>query len=148
MSSLSVGVREASRKSYRSWGEAQIARMFERYGVPFTYEQPAAVFDGERTRIWYPDFFLRGQGIFLEYRGREHDPAYDEGMARKEAVYTANGLTVLTVTPEVFRGNWPTRILDQVEEVQADRLASFRALRRQPAGNYRLGRWHGCERYP
>jgi hypothetical protein len=111
--------------------------MFERYGVPFTYEQPASVFDGERTRIWYPDFFLRGQGIFLEYRGREHDPVYDEGIARKEAVYAANGLTILTVTPNVFRGNWPTRILDQIEEILADRLALFRVARRQTIDNPR-----------
>lgn len=104
--------------------------MFERYGVPFHYEQPVAVNDRERTRIWYPDFFLCGQGLFLEYGGREHDPAYAQGLAHKQAVYAANGLTVLTVWPDMFRGNWPTRILDQIETTLSDRLAMFGLARR------------------
>jgi hypothetical protein len=137
MSSSPALAREASRNGYRSWGETQIARMFERYGIPFTYEQPVAVVDGEKTKIWYPDFHLRGQGVFLEYCGREHDPAYAEGVARKQCVYAANGVTALFVTPAEFRGDWPTRILDRVEEMLVERLASFRAARRQVSTAYR-----------
>ena len=129
MSSSPASAWEASRNGYRSWGETQIARMFERYRVPFNYEQPVAVVDGRKTRVWYPDFYLCGQGIFLEYCGRNHDPTYAEGVARKQAVYAANGLTALFVTPNQLAGNWPTRILDQIEVELADRLASFRAAR-------------------
>ena len=96
--------------------------MLNRYGIPYLYEHPVAVVDQGKTRIWYPDFQLRGQGILIEYCGRPYDPAYAEGMARKDAVYAANGLTALMLTPDLFRGDWPVRVLDQIENAQVERL--------------------------
>jgi hypothetical protein len=118
-------------EGFRSWGELQIARMLKRHGLGFQYEQPVAVVEHGKTRLWYPDFQLSGQGVLLEYCGRPHDPAYAEGMARKQAVYAANGLTVLMFTPDVFHGPWPTTMLDQIEGVLVGRLESFRAARRR-----------------
>jgi hypothetical protein len=117
---------------YRSWGEVQIARLLTRHGLAFQYEQPVAVSEHGRTRLWYPDFHLRGYGILIEYCGRPHDPAYAEGMACKRAAYAANGLTALMFTPDVFQGPWPGNMLDQVENVLAQRLASLRDARDRP----------------
>jgi hypothetical protein len=103
--------------------------MLDRYGIPYLYEHPLAVVDQGKTRIWYPDFHLCGQGILLEYRGRPDDRAYATGMVGKRAVCEANGLTALMFTPDVFEGDWPTQILDQVEGVLAQRLAAFRVAR-------------------
>lgn len=115
--------------AYRSWGETQIARMLDRYGLSFRYEQPAAVVDRGKARIWYPDFHLSDQGIFIEYCGRAHDPSYTEGIARKEAAYAENGITALMITPDVFRGPWPSTLLDQIDEVLTQRLTHFRDRR-------------------
>lgn len=117
-----------SYRPFRSWGETQIARMLDRHSITYLYEHPVAVIDDGKTRIWYPDFQLHGQGILIEYCGRYRDPHYAEGMARKRAVYAGNGLTALMYTPELFRGDWSRRVLDQIERVHADRLAPLQAL--------------------
>ena len=48
---------------------------------------------------------------------------------RKDTVYQANGLTALMFTPDLFQGNWPNRLLGQIEEVLGDRLRTFRDRR-------------------
>jgi hypothetical protein len=91
--------------------------MLTRYRIPFLYEHPVAVIDRGMTRVWYPDYQLCGYGMLIEYCGRPEDPAYAAGMAKKEAVYRANGLTALMLTPEDLRGDWPDRILGRIEGV-------------------------------
>lgn len=120
---------QASAIRFRSWGETQIARCLNHYGILYLYEHPLAVVDEGRTRIWYPDFQLCGYGMLIEYCGRLDDAAYAAGMAKKEAVYRANGLTTLMLTRDDLRGDWPTRILGQIEGALSDRLAAFRAAR-------------------
>jgi hypothetical protein len=120
---------ESPDKQFRSWGEAQIGRMLGRYTIPYLYEHPVAVVDDGKTRIWYPDFQLRGYGILIEYCGLPHDPHYAEGIARKETVYRDNGLTALMLTPDLFRGDWPARVLGQIETVLAERFSMLRSAR-------------------
>ena len=119
---------------YGSWGEEQIARCLDRYGVPFLYEHPLAVVDHGLTRIWYPDFQLRGDGMLIEYCGMPEKPGYAAGMARKAAVYRDNGFTAMMLTPDDLRGDWPGRILGRIEEVLADRVQSFWAGVAQSGG--------------
>ena len=129
MAASRTPTRGSQDERFRSWGETQIARMLHRYGIPYLYEHPVAVLDSGKTRIWYPDFQLRGQGILIEYCGRPHDPEYAEGMARKRAVYSTNGLTALMFTPDIFKGDWPAKILGRIEEVLTDRLETVRGAR-------------------
>lgn len=124
---------------YRSRGEVQIARMLVRHGLPFSYEQPIAVVDSGKTRIWYPDFQLRDQGIVIEYCGRTGDPAYSDGVAHKQAVYAANGLTALMITPDMFHGSWTDVILGYLESIAAERLEAIRAARRSLPDAVRIG---------
>lgn len=108
----------------------QIARMLERHGLPFEYEQPVAVLDDGKPRIWYPDFHLRDQGILFEYCGLTGDADYSNGVQHKQAVYAANGLTALLITPEIFRGCWPDLILGYLESIAAERLDTLCSARR------------------
>lgn len=116
-------------RNFRSWGESQIGRMLDRHGIPFQHEHPLAVVEVGRTRIWYPDFQLPGYGIIIEYFGRVHDPSYAEGMTRKQAVYQENGVSALTYTPDIFRGNWPDRILGDIEGVLSGRMKTFQEIK-------------------
>lgn len=127
---------------YRSRGEAQIARMLARHGLPFSYEQPIAVLDEGKTRIWYPDFQLRDQGIVIEYCGRTGDSAYSDGVAHKQAVYAANGLTALMITPEIFRGSWTDVILGYLESIATERLEATRAARHSQSSASQCGFSH------
>lgn len=124
-------------RQYRSWGEEQIARCLDRHGVPFLYEHPLAVVDHGLTRLWYPDFQLRNQGILIEYFGRTDDPDYAAGMGRKQAVYEANGLAAIPVTRDQLRGDWPGRLLGRIDRVLTERLVEWQSTRQ------RLGRWVG-----
>ena len=74
----------------------------------------------------------------IEYFGMTGDHAYAERMKRKQAVYEANSLAVLQLTADVFRGNWPQRVLSQSEEILVKRLEEFRAR----AGDFQSGRKH------
>lgn len=103
--------------------------MLERCGLPFTYEQPVAVLDDGKPRIWYPDFHLRDQGILIEYCGLTGNPDYSNGVQHKQAVYAGNGLTALLLTPDIFRGPWPDVVLGYLESVAAERLEAIRAAR-------------------
>lgn len=53
--------------------------------------------------------------------------AYAAGMARKAAVYWANGLTALMVRPDDLQGDGPIRILRRIEGVLDPRRAAFNA---------------------
>ena len=115
--------------AFRSWGEAQIGRMLDCHGIRYLHEHPLAVIDRGRPRIWYPDFQLPGYGIIMEYFGRVHDPSYAEGMIRKKRVYQENGVSALTYTPDIFHGNWPDRILGDIQGVLADRIKTFQEIK-------------------
>jgi len=117
-------------KHFRSWGETQIARMLDRYSIPYLYEHPLAVLDEGKTKIWYPDYQLCGYGVLIEYCGLPERPDYAAGMARKSAVYRENGLTALMITPDQLRGDWPGRILGEIEGILNERVAAFRGYRR------------------
>jgi hypothetical protein len=71
--------------------------------------------------------------LLIEYCGRCGDPAYASGIRKKEAVYRANGLATLFLTPESFRGDWPSRTLEQIEAILVERLTSFRTVRGRAA---------------
>ena len=121
--------RDYEKNQFKSWGETQIARLLERNKLPYFYEHPLAVVDDGKTRLWYVDFQLPSYGVIIEYFGRNNDPDYQAGLRKKEAVYKANGLDALPLTRDSLRGEWPTRILGQIEDILAERLDRFRAHR-------------------
>ncbi len=137
-----------SLNGFRSKGEVQIARLLERNGIRYLYEQPVAVVEDGKTRIWYPDFLLPDFGVLIEYCGRADDPDYAAGMVRKQGVYSQNGLAALFVLSEDLRGDWPNRILSQIESELAHRVHDFRdSVREAHAGRVRQERDRGLTTY-
>lgn len=111
--------------NFKSNGEVQIARLFDRNKVKYKYEHPVAVVDQGKTKIWYPDFYLPEYGMIVEYFGMAGDPSYDEQSRHKKKVYGYNGLEGLFLTRESLEGDWPDRIMGQIESVLQDRLDRF-----------------------
>lgn len=101
---------------YRSRGEAQVGRLLDRYGIPFFYEMPTVVLDGDRFRTWHPDFSLpHHNGLIVEYAGMPDVPEYMAGVRHKKEVYRENGLPAVFLYPEDLRGpNWPEKVVDQI----------------------------------
>ena len=83
---------------FKSRGEEQIARLFDRNNIAYCYEHPTAVVDRGKTRIWYPDFYLPEYGMIIEYFGVNGNEAYDKQARHKMEVYSVNGLEGLFLT--------------------------------------------------
>ena len=111
--------------AYRSKAEVQIARLLDREGIAFRYEHPLAVVDRERTRIWYPDFTLPEYGMIIEYFGMNDDPGYRRRAEHKMQVYQETGIEGVFLTEESFRGDWPARVVGQIEGILQGRLDRF-----------------------
>ena len=114
-------------EGFKSQGEEQIARLLDRNGIAYQYEYPLAVVDRGKVRIWYPDFQLSQYGMIIEYFGINGKKSYDEQARHKMAVYGQAGIEGLFLTEASFRGDWPGRILGQVEDILEKRLEDFRS---------------------
>jgi len=111
---------ESQVKGQKSEGERQIERLLRRCGLVYRYEHPLAVVERGKTRLWYPDFFLPEYGIIIEYAGL-NGKEYEAGLRYKKAVYEEMGIPAVFLSPESFRGYWPARLLEQIEEIEAGR---------------------------
>jgi hypothetical protein len=113
------------REGFKSRGEEQVARFLERHGIKYRYEHPLAVVDRGKTRIWYPDFQLPGYGLIIEYFGVNGDPGYDRRTQHKIEVYNQAGIEGLFLTKASFKGDWPNRLMSQIEGILKNRLDRF-----------------------
>ncbi len=120
--------------AYRSKAEVQIARLLDREGIAFRYEHPLAVVDRKRTRIWYPDFYLPEYGMIIEYFGMNDDPGYRERAEHKMQVYRETGIEGVFLTEESLRGDWPARVVGQIEGVLRERMDRFCRFRQRGVG--------------
>jgi len=113
------------RPAYKSKAEIQIARLLDRERIAFRYEHPLAVIDRNKTKIWYPDFSLSDYGMIIEYFGMNGDSGYRKQAEHKMQVYRQNGIEGVFLTEESFPGDWPAKIIGQIEGVLQGRLHRF-----------------------
>ena len=113
------------RTAYKSWGEEQIARLLDRNGIAHQYEYPAAVVDRGKVRIYYPDFRLPEYGMIVEYFGMNGNSDYNKQTKHKIEVYKQAGIDGLFLTRDSLRGDWPNKIIGQVEDILKQRLDRF-----------------------
>jgi len=112
-------------RGYTSKAEVQIARLLEKNNITYRYEQPVAVIDRGKTRLWYPDFYLPDYAVVIEYFGVNGDTSYDNRTKHKIEVYKKSGIEGLFLTEASLRGDWSERILGQIEEILRNRLDEF-----------------------
>jgi hypothetical protein len=120
---------------FKSEGERQIARLLERCGIDYRYEYPLAVVERGKLRILYPDFTLPGFGVIIEYAGMEKNKDYETCLERKKTLYQEMKVPALFIFPDFFKGYWPIRFLEKVEEIEKSQLEKLirriRELRRE-----------------
>ena len=109
----------------KSRGEVQIARLLERNRIKYKYEQPLAVIDRGKTRIWYPDFYLPEYAMIIEYFGVNGDSGYNERTKHKVDVYKQAGIEGVFLDESSLKGDWPNKIMGQVEDILKNRLDRF-----------------------
>ena len=112
--------------TYKSRGEAQVGRLLDKYGIPFSYELPHLVYDRGRYRIWHPDFTLpKYKGLIVEYAGMPDIPEYMAGIRHKQRAYGANNKPALFIYPDDLKGShWPERVVNWIVDASA-RYRSF-----------------------
>lgn len=120
-----IGEVNGIKPSYKSWGEEQIARLLDRNGIAYQYEYPLEVIDRGRVRLNYPDFRLPEYGLVIEYFGFNGDKNYDERTRHKMEVYKQAGVDALFLTRDSLRGDWPAKIMSQIEGILKNRLDEF-----------------------
>ena len=110
---------------FKSKAEVQLARLLERNRIRYFYEHPTAVVDKGQVKIWYPDYTLPDYGMIVEYFGVHGDDYYCRQARHKKEVYEANGIEGLFLTKDCFKGDWPDRIIEQIDDVLHRRLDRF-----------------------
>lgn len=113
------------RRGNKSKAEIQIARLLERNGIAYKYEYPMAVIDHGKTRIWYPDFYLSDYGAIIEYFGMNGDSGYEKRKRHKIEVYKKTGIEGVFLTEASLKGDWPTKIMGQIEGILKTRMDKF-----------------------
>ena len=113
---------------FKSEGERRIADFLDRNSIKYQYE-PALLIPSanKKLRIWYPDYYLPEFGAYIEYYGLVGRQNYDEGIKRKETLYSKAGVEVIPVYPWIFGGNWQGYIMKELERITLSRYETLMA---------------------
>ena len=99
--------------NYKSKGELEIAKFLTAQEINFEYEFPIAVKDEDKTKLWYPDFYLTDYQIVIEYFGMYiHDQNYKKSADHKKGIYKQCG--IFFVPMYHFNKDWKNYILDSI----------------------------------
>ena len=120
-------IREQEHPNLKSEGERRIAYFLESNSIKYHYEPGLLINSDEKPRIWYPDFYLPEFGAYIEYFGLAGKQNYDEGIKRKETLYSKTGLAVISVYPWTFTGDWQEYILEELERITIGRYKNLMA---------------------
>jgi hypothetical protein len=84
--------------TYKSKGEKVIANILTKYEFNFKYEFPICVIDDNKTKIWYPDFYLPDFGIIIEFFGLYNsNDEYKKNAIHKKEVFAELGIKLIPV---------------------------------------------------
>ena len=96
---------------FESAGQAKIASMLDKYGIPFFYKQPTLIVDNNQRKILYPDFTLP------TYNNTVIDYVSDNS-ANKKATYKQNDIASLFLNDsELARPNWQQKLYEKLEDM-------------------------------
>lgn len=116
--------------SYKSKGEEAIAENLIKYNIDFVYEYPLLIKekkenDGEKLRIWYPDFWLPKYSIVIEYFGMTGNKAYDIGKKAKCDAYKRLDIDCIPVYPKTINGDLKSYLLINIKKLINEKVRHF-----------------------
>ena len=98
--------------------ERSVADFLTDNHVNWIFEKPVSIIEeNDRTRTWYPDFYLHDIGIYLEVCGAKRDNDYD---FRKEA-YKSNKLPVVLIEQYKEDAKWQHYLMKELLEIHGYR---------------------------
>jgi hypothetical protein len=113
----------------KSKGEEAIAEVLKKYNIDFVYEYPLLIKeqkegDGEKLRIWYPDFWLPKYSIIIEYFGM-NTPEYNKGKKSKWEAYKKLDIDCIPVYPRTIQGNLKSYLLINIKKLINEKVRHF-----------------------
>ena len=109
---------------YKSKGEYQIAKFLDSLGIEFEYEFPIAVVDSDKTKVWYPDFYLKEYQVVVEYFGMyNYNEQYKDATEHKKGVFKACGIQFVPIYHT--NKNWEEYLLKSIlthQEIKAKKM--------------------------
>ena len=119
---------DKGRPNFKSEGERRIAYFLDHNSIRYQYEPGVLVASPNgKPRIWYPDFFLPEFGTYIEYFGLAGGQDYDQGIRRKQEVYSSMRLDVISVYPWTFCEDWQEYIMRQLQRTAIRRYRKLMA---------------------
>lgn len=98
---------------YQSTGEVEIAKFLDKMEIAFEYEFPIAVVENNKTKIWYPDFYLKEYQMVIEYFGMyAHNKHYRDNAEFKKDVYKDCGIQFVPLYK--LNQNWEEYLLKTI----------------------------------
>jgi len=98
---------------YLSKGEIEIAKFLDSLKIDFEYEFPIAVVEYNKSKLWYPDFYLKEYQIVLEYFGRyNYDDNYKGAADHKKTVFKKCGIQFVPIYH--IKKNWQEYLLNSI----------------------------------
>jgi len=125
--SLESKIGNPKHTTLKSEGERRIANFLEASSIKYEYEPALLVNSDQKPRIWYPDFYLPEFATYIEYYGLAGNQNYDDGIRRKETLYSKAGLAVIPVYPWTFSQNWKGYIMNNLERITINRYKNLMA---------------------
>lgn len=109
---------------YKSTGEYEIAKFLSSLEIEFEYEFPIAITDEDKTKIWYPDFYLKEYQVVVEYFGMyNHNENYKDMADHKKNVFKNCGIQFVPIYH--INKNWQEYLLKSIlshQEMKAKKM--------------------------
>lgn len=116
-----------NRAHFKSEGERRIAYFLDDNSIRYQYEPGILVQTSyDKTRIWYPDFYLPEFSSYIEYFGMVGKEGYNDGIKTKLSTYQQMGMDVIPVYPWTFSGDWHRYIMDKLESTTLRRYNNLK----------------------
>lgn len=116
------------REHFKSEGERKIAYFLDDNSIRYQYEPGVLVNSSyDKTRIWYPDFYLPAFASYIEYFGMVGKESYDEGIKTKLSTYQQMGMDVISIYPWTFSGDWQQYIMNELEKTTLRRYNDLKS---------------------
>ena len=116
---------------FRSRGERKIADGLKALGIPFEYEKPLLLYRHGKARMWYLDFTLPREGIYIEFFGMQGDADYDRLLQQKLVTFKENHLDVIALYPaDIEQPDWMNVLVRQIAFFLERRLLTFQLTAR------------------
>ena len=111
---------------FESAGQAKIASMLDKYGIPFFYKQPTLVTDNSQRKILYPDFTLPTyNNTVIDYVSNNNI----NNRTKTKTIYKQNDIASLFLKEsDLAKSGWQEQLYDRLEDLYHKPL-SYRGSR-------------------